>query len=256
MKARFKNKVLITVSLFFVLTSYSNLFSQDAPDLMKKIKKGLETAPRWLAYKAFIQGDTGICDSASGDTNSPQVCWSLLKSLVFVQSLANGNCNSLPPQYRDFGDLCYALSDTKCNNITGYKKTMCEALRSRNTNLMVAAMSDTQYPFYVKNKVDAAEFSMNLYYGFKNRSETSCNKFTSSNLLRMASCNMLFGNQSFEKRLDSLTQDIYYAIESKTSCNTDTCTKSCNSINNPLIKEACEDDSIKGLNGIIRKIWQ
>ena len=135
--------------------------------------------------------------------------------------------------------------------MAGYKKSLCEAFLKNDPNYLMRAFSDPQFPEYVKNREERAKFMLTLYSGFKDRGEGACGRFTFSNLLWQASCNMLFGNRSFENKLDEIAQDIMFAVKSKESKDASLC----GSIKNKTIKDVCYDKSVKDLNAILDKVW-
>jgi hypothetical protein len=213
----------------------------------KEIRAKLENASGWVAYKAFRQRNTSLCESSS----SNQDCWEVVNQLVFLRSLAKGNCTNLPSQYAGYQDACVALNQQRCSSLPGYKKSLCEAILSGNVSAMERVYSDPEFPEFVNRKKEAAEKVINIYYGFKNKSEADCGHFTSDNLLLSASCNMLFGNQGFTNKLDAISQDIYYALQAKESNEPRLCSK----ISNGAIRKACNDNSVKDLNGILDAVW-
>lgn len=246
-----KPKFLILCSLILIFISSISLFCQE-PEKSKvtEIKSRLKSTPRWVAYKAFTQADISICESAKGQT-AIQDCLEIVNVFTAIKLTAEGKCNSLPYSHREFTDVCQAVNQANCFSLSGYRRTMCEALLGKDVNRLIKAFSDPQYPEYVTNKKDDAEELINIYYGFKNNSESACDRFTTKNLLMKASCNMLFGNQNFEKNLDEISQDIIYAINAKKSGSTQPCTN----IKNKSIKDACYDDAVRDLDGILNAIW-
>ena len=249
MDIRSRRIILFVSTLIIVMISFNNLFSQGDDELKQKVKNKVEKAPRWIAYKAYRQNNTSVCDSA----DPPKDCWLIARSFIFMKALTTGDCSNIPAESSDLKDFCNAVYRQDCPSLSGYKRTMCEALKTRNTQLTMEDYSDLQFPVYKEESKDDAEFFINIYYGFKNKSESACNKFTTQNLLRGASCNMLFGDQRFQEELRSISQDIFYAVKSKESCST--CAKSCSNIKNRSIKNVCEDDSIKDLGDILNVVW-
>lgn len=215
---------------------------------VSEVKARLIQERRWLAYKAFKQGNSSICDSAV----SPEDCWTIARSFAFIKALTTGDCSNVSSESsNNLEDFCKAVYRQDCSSLSGYKKTMCEALQTRNTQLMIEAYSDLQFPAYKHDKKSDAEFFINIYYGFKNKGERDCDKFTTTNLLAKASCNMIFGNQGFEKKLDGISQDIIYTLDAKESG----VGKSCDNVKDESIKTACQDNSVRDLNDILRLIW-
>lgn len=254
-----KIKIQLITLIIFVLTVmfviFDNLSAQDKvqdkdAELMQKIESRVEKTSNWMAYKAFRQGDTSICSSAE----IPEGCWLTVRSFVFIKALTTGDCSNIPDESAILKDLCNAVYRGDCSLVSGYKKTMCEALKSRNLAQMTEAYSDLQFPTFSRDRKRDAEFFMNLYYGFKNNSEQACDNFTTHDLLKRASCNMLFGNSSFERQLNGIIKDIFYAAKSKGSCS-GSCKNLCTNINNPYIRQVCNDESIKTLDNIFGAVW-
>jgi hypothetical protein len=211
----------------------------------------------WLAYKAFRNRDVSICDSAKiegGPSNAPEICFDRVQHFMFLKALASGDCNNIPPSRQNSKELCEAIKNQSCgDSLPAYQKKICEGLLANDKMSVVQAYSEPSFPGYVAGSERQAkvETFVNLYNGFKNNSESACNKFTIPNLLIKASCNMLFGNHNFEKRLDGISQDIIYTLDAKESGDA----KSCDNVKDESIKTACKDNSVTDLKDILNLIW-
>lgn len=234
--------------LFAQIITYSQ--EQEKLDdiaLKKDILERVSKAPRWVAYKAFVMGNTSLCDKS----NSGKNCWSIVQNFVFLKKLTKRDCTKLPEEFKDLADYCAAINNQNCFDLTGFEKTMCNALLSRDTNLMIKAFSDPEFPGYLVNKKDSAEAFVNIYYGFKEGKEEACSRFTSENQLLKASCNMLFGNRSYESKINAIVDDIFYAAKAKKTKKKDWCSK----IRNSQIADVCNDDSVADLNRVFEIVW-
>jgi hypothetical protein len=210
--------------------------------LKKDILNRLKKSNLLVAYKAFRSGNLGLCDSAS----LGRQCWQMANSFVFYKVLAQGNCNALPPANQSYADVCSALKNSSCASLAGWKKLACQAIDKENAAMLKKAYSAPDFPEYMQNKDSMAQFGINLYAGFKTNSEAACNKFSKNvSLLRRASCNMIFGNQSFLNSLEGISEDIAEAVIAKEQRNKDRC----NRISDPSIKSACMDDDV------LNKVW-
>lgn len=228
--------------------SYAELQEKlDDDSLKKDIYERVAKAPRLHAYKAFRAGNTDLCNASS----SRKDCWDIVKSFVFQKRIALGQCNQLPAEFSDYTDYCRAVSNKNCNQLSGYKKGMCEAMLARDTKLMVKTAADPDFEVFLEDKLTWAETSLNLYYGFKTNAEDVCNKFTTNNLLRRGACNMLFGNRTLEYRVNEIAQDIFYAAKAKKKHDKDLCSK----IRNKAITDVCRDDNVSDHNEIFKEVW-
>lgn len=248
--------IYICMGVFFAANSLYAA-SLDLDKEIKQIKENLIQQPRWLAFKAAKKRDISICDSAENE-NSRKVCFEIAQFLRAVEVLANSPCDKLPYSQKEYADLCEALKKNNCSSLSsGYKRSVCDGLLTKDVKKIKAAFSDIDAPNYVFDRDNRAENMLNLYNGFKNKSERACSKFTSSNLLMRSSCNMLFGDQKFEEQLDAISQDLAYAQKYKEcdKCVESGDTKYCSKIKDKDIKAACYDNSIKSLEDILHVVW-
>ncbi len=127
---------------------------------------------------------------------------------------------------------------------------MCMAFLTHNSSLMENALSDPDYPDFVHNKKDAADFLINVYKGFKDNSERSCNGFSTNNLVMRSSCKMLFGDGNMNNEISSLAADIAIAKEAKRRNDSSLCKR----ISNGFVKDACLDPSCSD-SEIVDRVW-
>lgn len=236
--------------LVMLLIPFSNLYSQEEIKTKEEMIKKIEKGAHLVAFRAFKQNDTAICDSSDNSNK----CWSYVKSFVFVKALAEGKCDNINPVYSSFTDVCNALKTKNCSSLSGYKNSFCQGLLNNDGKLLVKAFSDTEFPSYIEERNARANNLLRDYSGFKNKTYSGCNKLsaTSGSLVDMATCDMLFGSQSFEKKLDIIAQDLLYVLKAKETGKKD----SCEMVNDGNIKKICNDDSVSSFDDVLNIIWE
>lgn len=193
---------------------YNNLYSQEEINTKADMVKRLKKSAHFVAFRACREKDTSICDSA----DSPKDCWSYVRSFTFIEDLAEGRCDNINSYYSSFIDVCNALKTGNCSSLSSYKNPFCQGILNSNKNLIVKAFSNPGFPNYIEQKQDHAVDILRIYSGFKYQNEGACNKFNitiSNSLVDTATCDMLFGKQSFERKIDDIAKDLMYVLQAK-----------------------------------------
>ena len=215
-----------------------------------KIVEDLNNAPRFVAYRAFVNNDTSLCNVL--DKNSSEDCWRSVRAYKIKKAISEGNCNNIPNDASDEKELCRAINGGGgCTSFSGYKQMICQGLVDNNLGLVVRAFTDSDFPEYVRNPTRYAKDFLAFYHGFKDKSESACLATVDPDLRTKAACNMLFGSHNFEKNFQDISRDVLSAVKAKARNNSSLCS----SILDDSVKNACYNKAIHDKKGILDEIW-
>lgn len=238
-------------SLIISLIPFANLYSQEEIKTKEEMIEKLEKGAHLVAFRAFKQNNTAVCDTS----DNSEECWDYVKYFVFIKALAEGQCDKINSTYSPFIDVCNALKTGRCSSLSGYKNSFCQGLLNADEKLIIAAFNDVDFPICItKRRDEKARDLLRDYSGFKVKSYSSCNKFSAANdsLVDMATCDMLFGKQSFEKNLDAVARDLLFVLKAKESGKKD----SCSMVSDENIKKVCNDDTVSSFDDVLEIIWR
>lgn len=202
-------------------------------NILKESMKSSGYFSRLIVYKAVRENDLSVCDT-SGDRKK---CVSVMKELLAMRTLAEGNCDAIKNGLIGEFDLCGRLKRGDCDTLIGWQKDMCNALARQDFSLLklsngALAKGESDSDFGLLEKFA-------VFIGFKNHSsKMSCDTYgLQLPLPRKFICEVMFSTQDVDEILDKIALDVaLFTISKKYGKAT-----LCDRIKDSDIRKRCRD---------------
>lgn len=192
------------------------------------------------SYLALRREDSSICNT--------QDCQNSMQNLLPFRYMAEGRCQKIKDRYQK--ELCFALQKSDCASLSNPLNDFCKGLVDKDIDLL-DRISDgrdfSQVTGGVMSSDDVMEATA-VYYGFKSYSTIACGRFLQGKELPLSlqlSCSVMLAEKP-KKQVDSIMKDLAFFNLSRKNKDLDLC----NSIDNYLVKDKCQNEIDKDLSEI------
>ena len=257
-------KTWLIFSLLFLFLIPVVLFSQEQPSFStykpqdatskglvfeKKLKheeqkfKSSGDFQRLLIYLVTREDDLSLCKGG-------KECLELAaEDLLPMRYLSEGRCDEIKYEVWGEKEICKALKENSCDELSDWKGDFCRGLMDENLSLLLRAGSTKGFKGQTGYKLssDQAAGILAFYAGYRHYSALPCERFMKDEPLlpEQLSCEILFspfGGVAF----NDIVRDIALFNISKDEKDTDLC----NLIKYQKVKRHCQDRKVKKLNDI------